>query len=113
MGLAAVENQTPFVLENIFLADEEGRPLFVPVVKATYAIHPHKGLTLAEKQLPVNPGGQFWGDPDASSSESAPAVARIVSASQAARSAPGPPCSTVSAAVTDSTRSVSSLITVR
>ena len=47
------------------------------------------------------------GEPAASSSESAAAAPRIVAASHAAMSAPGPPCSTVSAAVTVSTRSVS------
>ena len=44
---------------------------------------------------------------EASSSESAAAALRIVAASQAARSAPGPPWRTVSAAPTTSMRSVS------
>jgi hypothetical protein len=67
MGHPAVDNSTPFAFESLFLADEEGRPLLVPVVKATYVIHPREGLALAEKPVPVNAAGQFWGDPDKSS----------------------------------------------
>ncbi len=67
MGHPAVDNSTPFAFESLFLADEEGRPLLVPVVKATYVIHPREGLALAEKPIPVNAAGQFRGDPDKSS----------------------------------------------
>ncbi len=66
MGHPAIENPTPFALEPIFLSDEEGRPLFVPVLKATYAIGPH-GLTVAEEQAPVNMAGEPYGKPEESS----------------------------------------------
>jgi hypothetical protein len=76
MGHAAVENLTPFAFEGLFLADEESRPLLVPVVKATYAIGP-RGMALAPKQLPVLPGGQFWGDPEKSSYKYEPDIAFV------------------------------------
>jgi hypothetical protein len=66
MAHPEVDNKTPFAFETLFLADEEGRPLFVPVIKATYSIQ-HGKLTLAEKQSPVNLAGEYWGDPDKSS----------------------------------------------
>src|SRR5437016_2718537 len=66
MGQADVQNGTPFAFEALFLADEEGRPLLVPVVKATYEIAA-RGLTLAEEQIPLNPAGDAYGDPAESS----------------------------------------------
>lgn len=66
MGHAAIENPTPLVLEPLFLADEEMRPLLTLVVKATYVIG-RDGLTLAEKQVPVNVAGEYWGEPETSS----------------------------------------------
>jgi hypothetical protein len=77
MGHPALENQTPFAFEPFFLGDEEGRPLLVPLVKATYTIHPRHGPAAAEKQLPVNPAGQFWGEPDQSSYKYEPETAFI------------------------------------
>ena len=62
----AIDNQTPFVCEPLALADEDGRPLLVLVVKATYAIAP-RALRLAEEQLPVNVAGEPWGEPEQSS----------------------------------------------
>jgi hypothetical protein len=66
VGEPAVENGTPFAFEPLFLADEELRPLLVPLVKATYAIVP-RGLALAEEQVPVNVPGDPWDETDASS----------------------------------------------
>src|SRR5262249_10689585 len=77
MGHPSVRNETPFAFEALFLADEEGRPLVVPVVKATYVIHPRDGLALAEKPTPVSVGGQFWGEPDKSSYKYEPEFAFI------------------------------------
>jgi hypothetical protein len=75
MGHAEVTNKTPFAFEALYLADEEARPLIVCIVKATYAIHPRKGLSLAEKQLPLNPTGKPWGDPNETSYKYEPEVA--------------------------------------
>jgi len=72
----AVENQTPFAFEALFLADEEGRPLVVPIVKATFDIKP-AGLERAEKQDPIDAAGEFWGKPDESPYKKEPETAFI------------------------------------
>jgi hypothetical protein len=75
MGYPVVENKTLFVFDALFLADEEGRPLFVPIVKATYFIQEGTRLVLAEKQVPVNVSGEYWGDPETSSYKHEPETA--------------------------------------
>ena len=77
MGHPAVENKTPFAFEPLFLADEEGRPIFVPIVKATYHIQKGTRLSLSEKQVPVNFDGEYWGDPEKSSYKYEPETAFI------------------------------------
>ena len=79
MGHPAIENKTPFVFEPLFLADEEGRPLFVPIVKATYSFSPKEnGIPLlVEKQVSVNVGGEYWRDPEKSSYKYEPETAFI------------------------------------
>jgi len=66
MGHPAIENATPFWVEPLFLADEEGRSLLVPLVKATYEVTA-KGTVLASEQIPVKPEGEPWGEPGKSS----------------------------------------------
>lgn len=66
MGHPEVENQTPFAFEPVFVADEDGRPLLVPVVKGTWALRP-SGPALAEEQVPVLLEGESYGDPAESS----------------------------------------------
>jgi len=77
MGHPAIENKTPFAFEPLFLADEEGRPLFVSIVKATYHIDKGTRLSLAEEQIPVNTSGEHWGDPEKSSYKYEPETAFI------------------------------------
>jgi hypothetical protein len=60
-------NRTPFVFEAAFMTDEEGAPLFVPIVKATFVIAVDGSLQLAEEQQPVKLAGEHWGDPAVSS----------------------------------------------
>jgi len=67
MGHPNIENKTGFAFEPVFVADHEAKPLLVTVIKATFLIEGSEKLKLAEKQLPVNLAGQFWGDPDKSS----------------------------------------------
>lgn len=50
-------NRTPFAFAPLFLADEEGRPLLVTVIRATYAITGHS-LSLAATQPPIPLGGE-------------------------------------------------------
>ncbi|RKH30264.1 DUF2169 domain-containing protein [Corallococcus sicarius] len=66
MGHPSLQNQTPFALKLLALADEELRPLLVLVAKATYVIQ-RDGLMLAEAQAPVDLSGQYWGTPETSS----------------------------------------------
>jgi hypothetical protein len=61
----------------LLLADEEGRPLLVAVIKATYEIQQAGRLSLAEEQIPVNFAGEYWGDPENSSYKYEPEVAFI------------------------------------
>ena len=62
MGHPEVHNDTGFAFEPLFMANEEGRPLLVALVKATYDLAPG-GLALAQEQVPVNPGGKAYADP--------------------------------------------------
>jgi hypothetical protein len=76
MGHPHVENKTPFVFENLFLVDEEFRPLVVPIVKATFTIVPNGRCARAEQQVPLNMGGELWGEePEKSSYKYEPEVA--------------------------------------
>lgn len=61
-----IDNQTPFACEPLALTTEEGRPLLVLVVKATYVLGPGP-LRLADAQVPVNVTGEFWGLSETSS----------------------------------------------
>jgi hypothetical protein len=79
VGHPITENKTRFAFEPFFLADEEGRPLLVPVIKATYKFEGHTGLKLAETQIPVNPTGEPWGKPGFSSYKYEPECAFIKS----------------------------------
>ncbi len=84
MGYPEIENHLPHEVEPLFLTDEEGCPLFVPVVKATYAIDgkggADGGVSLAQVQEPVNLEGAYWGEPEASSYKYEPEVAFVKAA---------------------------------
>jgi hypothetical protein len=60
MGHAAIENKTPFAFAENYLSDEEGRPVLVTIIRATYEIR-GKRLVLAEKQLPIAIEGELTG----------------------------------------------------
>lgn len=77
MGHPRIDNPTPFAFEMNILSDEEGWPLLVPIVQATYAISGKGLLVLADKQVPVNLAGEFWGDPEISSYKLEPQMAFI------------------------------------
>jgi hypothetical protein len=67
MGHPAIDNRTPYAFEAAFAAGEDGRPLLVPIVQATYSLDADGGLALAEKQLPVKLAGEPYGEPGVSS----------------------------------------------
>ncbi len=75
MGHPGLENKTLFVCEPLFLTDEDGNPLLVVVIKATYAIIENSRLMLADEQIAVNMGGEHWGDPDTTSYKYEPETA--------------------------------------
>jgi len=75
MGHPKIDNPTPFAFEMNILSDEEGRPLLVPIVQATYAISGKGPLVPADKQAPVNLAGEFWGVPEISSYKLEPQMA--------------------------------------
>ena len=77
MGHPEIENNTRLAFEPLFLADEKGRPLFVPIMKATYSILEGKQLLYAEKQIPANLPGEYWGDPEFSSYKYEPETAFV------------------------------------
>ncbi|WNG14151.1 DUF2169 domain-containing protein [Cystobacter fuscus] len=66
MSHPAIDNRTPFAFEPMLLMDEDGSPLLVPLVKATYTIG-HNALALADEGLPVCMEGESWGKPGRSS----------------------------------------------
>ena len=80
MSHPAIENNTLFAFEPLFLVNEEGRPLFIPIIKATYCIQEGTRLSLAEKQVPVNVAGEYWGEPERSSYKYEPETAFIKTA---------------------------------
>jgi len=59
MGHATVDNETDYSFEQLFSSDEDGRPLFVPLVQASYRIA-SGGLVLCDPQPPVVLGGEPW-----------------------------------------------------
>ncbi len=63
MGHAKVENLTPFSFETAVASDEDGHVVYVPIVKATYALEPDGSLVIVDQQLPVNFSGELWGEP--------------------------------------------------
>jgi hypothetical protein len=77
MGHPQIENKTPFAFEALYLVDEEFRPLVVTVVKATFSIGRDGRCTRAEEQVPLNVGGECWGDPETSSYKYEPEVAFV------------------------------------
>lgn len=77
MGHPEIENRTPFAFEALFVADEEGRPIVAPIVKATFEIGPDSRLSIAEKQLPILFAGEPVGVPGESSYRYEPETAFV------------------------------------
>jgi hypothetical protein len=58
VGHPAIDNGTPFAVEPLFLTDEDGRPIVVPIIKATYEFDVQGNLRFGEEQVPVNVAGE-------------------------------------------------------
>lgn len=59
-----ITNDTPFHFEHLIMQDENLRPLFVGVLKATFRIHPTGQITPLKEQPGLNLEGEFFGDPE-------------------------------------------------
>lgn len=77
MAHPQIDNQTAFAFESLGLANENGYPLLVAVIKATYAIPNKAPLALAEQQLPIVVDGEYWADPETSSYKFEPETAFV------------------------------------
>lgn len=62
MSHPEINNATPYAFENLHLLDEDGRPVLVAVVKATFTVDSTGSCALAEKQVPVRVAGESLGD---------------------------------------------------
>jgi len=67
MSHPEIDNRTPFAFEALFIADEDGRPILVPIVKATFDVDARGYVTLAEEQRAVEFAGALYGEPGSSS----------------------------------------------
>ncbi len=67
MAHPEIDNRTPFEVEAIPLNDENFRPVYTVLIKATYDIVETHQLKLAEEQNPVLFAGEYYGDPATSS----------------------------------------------
>jgi len=72
---ATIDNATPYVVGEAFLADEEGRLLYVPIVKASFDIVERKGLVRSEQQRPIDAVGKRWDMGDQASYRNEPECA--------------------------------------
>jgi hypothetical protein len=72
-----IDNQTPFAVTPLFISDEDGRPIVVPVIKATFDVSPHGDVTLGAEQVPVDFKGKLYGEPAASSPHFEPETAFV------------------------------------
>jgi len=85
MAYQGLKNNTPFAAELALLADEEGRDVLLVLAKATYTIiiesmthgatvpmKEHAYLHLGKHQLPINPAGDYYGEPGKTSMKHAP-----------------------------------------
>ncbi len=75
MGHPAVENLTPFAFAPLFVADEDGRPLLVTIVKGTFDVLPKGVVAVGQKQEPVDFAGKHYGEPGKSSVRFDPDIA--------------------------------------
>ena len=75
MGHPAVDNSTPFAFEALFVTDEAGRPLAVPIVKGTFVLG--EDPVLASLQDPVRLAGLAYGEPGETSDRMEPQVAFV------------------------------------
>ncbi len=72
-----IDNQTPFTFEPLFIANEDGRPIVAPIVRATFDVGITGEVSLAEEQDPINFEGEYYGEPGESSYRYEPETAFV------------------------------------
>lgn len=80
MGHATVDNQSGLAFEQLYSLDEDGRPVFVPLVQAGWEIT-RRGLRFCQPQPPVNLAGELWQptDPSCGSADPPAQTADVIS----------------------------------
>lgn len=68
MGHVEIENKAEVAAECLFLTDENGRPLLVPLLQATFDIVGTNQLRIADSQKPIDRVGSLYGKDAATSS---------------------------------------------
>jgi hypothetical protein len=77
MAHPEIDNRTPFAVAPLFIADEDGRPIVAPIIKATFDVSLRGEVTLGAKQAPVDFKGKLHGEPVKSSPRLEPETAFI------------------------------------
>ena len=77
MGHPAVENPSQLSVEIAFVTNEDGGPVCVPLIMATYKVVPGKPVLFSDLQCSIGLGGEFWGDPETSSYKLEPLIAFV------------------------------------
>jgi hypothetical protein len=72
-----LDNPTPLVMQPLLLADRDGAPVLVCLVKGTFRLTARYELLLANEQAPVEPAGKHWGAPESSSYKYEPETALV------------------------------------
>jgi hypothetical protein len=72
-----IENKSGLKFDVLPLADKDGRPLLVCVVKGTFEIGRSGLLSVSEKQVGLNFAGEYWADPEKSSCKYEPECALL------------------------------------
>jgi len=74
MAQPEIQNKTPFAFDPLYMNDEEGRPMVVPIVKASFSIEKYRLVFPPDNQTPVNVSGEYRGDPETSSYKYEPEI---------------------------------------
>ncbi len=77
MAHPKIYNRTLFAFDPLFVMDEEGRMVFVPLVKGSFHLSETVRLEPARDQAAVNLSGEYWGNPETSSYKYEPEIAFV------------------------------------
>ncbi len=77
MGQPSIGNTTPFQCETLFLTDEGGFQILIPIIKASFSFGKSKLVSTAEEQVSLNLEGEYWDKPENSSYKYEPETAFV------------------------------------